>query len=76
MAAIGHLGFPIFAKIDRVVPLLIINGCAKYEFDMGMGVTVTCYTSLGVRRHQKHTIFFIKFRGYNYMTIVEFDVIF
>ena len=33
---IGHFGFPIFAKIDGVLPELV-----KYEFDMGVGVTVT-----------------------------------
>ena len=27
---IGHFGFPIFSKIDRVLPLYVINGCVKY----------------------------------------------
>ena len=38
MAAIGQFGFLIFAKIDKVIPLRAINGCVKYEFDMGTGV--------------------------------------
>ena len=41
MAIGGHFGFPIFSKIDRVLPLEIINGCVKYEFDTHIGVTVT-----------------------------------
>ena len=38
----GHqpFGFPIFAQIDRVLPLWVINGCIKYEFDMEIGVRV------------------------------------
>ena len=44
MAAIGHFGFQIFAKIDWVLrysDILDHNyGCVKYEFDMGIGVAV------------------------------------
>ena len=39
-----------FHKIDRVLPLYVINGCVKYEFDTCIGVAVTWNTSLGVRR--------------------------
>ena len=38
--------FSIVAKIDRVIPLVNV----KYEFYMCIGVTLTCYTSHGVRR--------------------------
>ena len=38
---IGHFDIPIFAKTDMVLLLRIINGCVKYEFYMGIGVTVT-----------------------------------
>ena len=41
MAAGGHFGFPIFSKIDRVLPLYIINGCVKYEFNTRIDVAVT-----------------------------------
>ena len=34
IAAIGHCGFPIIAKIDKVLPLWVINGRVKYEFDI------------------------------------------
>ena len=40
MATGGHFGFPNFAKIDRILPLLVINGSVKYEFDMRIGVAV------------------------------------
>ena len=33
MAASGHFGSPICAKNNRVLPLCVINGCAKYEVD-------------------------------------------
>ena len=41
MAVGGHFGFPIFSKIERVLPLYVINGCVKYEFDTCIGVAVT-----------------------------------
>ena len=41
MAVGGHFGFPIFSKIDRVLPLWVINGCVIYEFDTRIGVAVT-----------------------------------
>ena len=47
--SIGHFGFPILAKIDRVLPLwvgCVEEPCVKCEFDMGIGVTVTWNTSL------------------------------
>ena len=31
MAASGHFGSPICAKNNRVLPLCVINGYAKYE---------------------------------------------
>ena len=33
MAAGGHFGSPIWAKNNRVLPLCVINGYAKYEVD-------------------------------------------
>ena len=33
MAASGHFGIPICAKNNRVLPLCVINGYAKYEVD-------------------------------------------
>ena len=33
MAASSHLGSPICAKNNRVLPLCVINGYAKYEVD-------------------------------------------
>ena len=33
MAASGHFGSPICAKNNRVLPLCVINGYAKYEVD-------------------------------------------
>ena len=33
--------FHKMAKIDRVLPLYVINGCVKYEFDTRIGVAVT-----------------------------------
>ena len=33
MAASGHFGSPICAKHNRVLPLCVINGYAKYEVD-------------------------------------------
>ena len=30
----------LFSKIDRVLPLHVINDCVKYEFDMRIGVAV------------------------------------
>ena len=33
MAAGGHFGSPIRAKNNRVLPLCVINGYAKYEVD-------------------------------------------
>ena len=41
MAVGGHFGFPMFSKIDRVLPLYVINGYVKYEFDTCIGVAVT-----------------------------------
>ena len=41
MTAIDHFGFPIFAKINRILPFWVINVCVKYECDMGIYVTVT-----------------------------------
>ena len=35
------LVFPICSKIDRVLPLQVINGCVNYEFDTCIGVAVT-----------------------------------
>ena len=37
--------FPIFAEIDRVLPLYLINSCVKYEFDTSIGVAGTRHTS-------------------------------
>ena len=33
MAASGHFGSPICAKDNRVIPLCVINGYARYEVD-------------------------------------------
>ena len=43
----------IFSKIDRVLPIWVINGCVKYEFDTRIRVTATCNTSLCVRRRRR-----------------------
>ena len=45
MAASGHFGSPICAKNNRVLPLCVINGYAKYEVDRGIYDTVRDTTS-------------------------------
>ena len=49
-----NCGFPIFAKIDRVLPLWVTNGCVKYEFDIH-GHWFHSYVK-HERPHQKHHI--------------------
>ena len=41
---IGPFGFPIFAKIDRVLPLWLINGRVKYKFLIWASVSKLCET--------------------------------
>ena len=45
MAASGHFGSPICAKNNRVLPLCVINGYAKYEVDRWICDTVRDATS-------------------------------
>ena len=45
MAASGHIGSPICAKNNRVLPLCVINGYAKYEVDRWICDTVRDATS-------------------------------
>ena len=45
MAAGGHFGSPICAKNNRVLPLCVINGYAKYEVDRWIYDTVRDATS-------------------------------
>ena len=45
MAAGGHFGCPICAKNNRVLPLCVINGYAKYEVDRWICDTVRDATS-------------------------------
>ena len=39
MAAGGHFGSPIWANDNRILPLCVINGYAKYEVMIGEFVT-------------------------------------
>ena len=45
MAASGHFGSPICAKNNKVLPLCVINGYAKYEVDRWIYDTVRDATS-------------------------------
>ena len=45
MATGGHFGSPICAKNNRVLPLCVINGSAKYEVDRRIYDTVRDATS-------------------------------
>ena len=45
MAAGGHFGSPICAKNNRVLPLCVVNGYAKYEVDLWIYDTVRDATS-------------------------------
>ena len=51
MAASGNFGSPICAKNNRILPLCVINGYAKYEVDRWIYDTVRAYS------HQRRAFF-------------------
>ena len=56
------LVFPICSKIDRVLPLQVINGCVNYEFD----------TCIWCRSYVKHKLFHHIFTKWSLAAILVF----